>query len=120
MSHLYHLYQTRVQSYQNIFVALFLTGNVQINGAVANYIISSSIVVDANLRIVLLMWVDLSSHRLTVPIIGAVEGGGHVQKPSLIVVGWMDFIVVAIMDIALGDMRAYQILLGIVSVMKRI
>ena len=41
-------------------------------------------------------------------------------EPFLGVVGWMDFFVVSRMDTTLGNMKDYQILLGIVSVMKRI
>ena len=39
---------------------------------------------------------------------------------SLSAVGWMDFLVVARMDIDLGNMKAYQRLKGVFSVMKRI
>ena len=111
------LYKIQVQSYQNIVVALVLTGNCQINGAIVNYIIGSSIVVEFDLRTVLLVCMALSSHCLTVPSIGSGGGGGHVLKNYLSVVVWMNFWVVTRIDIALGNMKAYQRLLGIVSVM---
>ena len=41
-------------------------------------------------------------------------------KPSLSVAGWMNFLVVARMNNALGGLKTYQIMLGIVSVMTRI
>ena len=85
------LYQTQVQSYQNFVVAHTLTGNGQGNGAVVNYIIGLFVVVDSGLRTVLVVWMDLSSHCLTVPSIGAGEGVGNVLKPSLIVSGWTYF-----------------------------
>ena len=110
------LYQTQVQSYQNFVVAHTLTGNGQGNGAVVNYIIFLSIIVDSNLRTILLVWVALSYCRITVTIIGSGGGIGHVLNTSLIVVGWMIFLVVARMDIALGNLKTYQRMLGIVSI----
>ena len=120
LAHLYILYQTQVQSYRKIVVAHVRTGNVQWNGAVVNYIIGSSIIVDAELRTVLLVWMALSSHRLTFPSIGDGGGIGQVVNPSLRIFVWINFWVVAWVDIGLGNMKAYQRLLGIVSVMKRI
>ena len=117
MSRISILYQTQVQSYRNVVVALVLTGNSQRDGAVANYIIGSPVVVDADLKTVLLVWMALSSHCLTVPSIVSVGGEGNVIKPSLVVVGWMNFCVLARMDLALGYLKEYQRLLWIVSVM---
>ena len=37
LAHIYILYQTQFQSYQNVVVALFLTGNDQIYGSVKSY-----------------------------------------------------------------------------------
>ena len=54
------------------------------------------------------------------PSIGAGGRIGRVLKPYLIVVGQINFLVVARMDIALGNLKVYQILLGILSVMDRI
>ena len=85
------LYQTQVQSYQKFVVALVLTVNGQRDGTVVNYIIGLSVVVDSDLRNFLLALVDLSYHRLTVPSITAGRGLVHGLKPSLSVVGWMNF-----------------------------
>ena len=119
LAHLSILYQTKVQSYQNVFfvVAHTLTGNSRRNGIVVNYIIISSVVLDADLRTVLIVWMALCFHNLIMTSIG--DGGGirHVLKPSLSVVIWMNFCLVARMDIILGNMKMYQRLLGIVSVM---
>ena len=92
MSHLYILYQTQVKSYRNVIVTHILTGKIQINVAVVNYIIGSSVVVDADLRTVLLVWMDHSSHHLTATSI--VDGGGigHMLNVSVSVVRWMNFV----------------------------
>ena len=57
-----------------------LTGNSQRNWAFVNYIIGSSVVVDSDLRTVILVRMDFSSYRLTVTSIGAGVGIGHVLK----------------------------------------
>ena len=88
-AYLYHqsiLYQTQVQSYRKFLVALVLTGNGQRDSAVVNYIIGFFVILDVDLRTIVLVWVALSYHSLTVPIIGARGGrggGGHMLKPSL-------------------------------------
>ena len=66
-----------IYQYRNFVVSHVLTVNIQINDAVVNYIIRLSIVVDSDLRIVLLIWVDLSYYRLTVPSIGSGRGVGQ-------------------------------------------
>ena len=119
LSHLSISYQIQVESYRNAVVAHVLTGNVWRDGAIANYIIGSSLVVDADFRTVLLVWVDISSCRVTMTNIGA-GGGGRIIKPSPSAVIWMGFWVVASMDISFGNLKVYLILIGIVSVMTRI
>ena len=91
LDHLVILYQTQVQSYQNVVLVHVLPGNDQRNGAVINYIIGSSAVVDVNLKTVLLVWMALSSCRLTASIIDALVGIGNLLNPFLRVVGWMNF-----------------------------
>ena len=111
LAHIYILYQTQVQSFRNVVVVVViahvLTGNGQKNGAVFNYIIGSSVIVDADLRTALLFWVALSSHHFTVTSISAGGVIGHVLKPYLSVVGWMNFWVVARMDTTIGNMKVY-------------
>ena len=87
LSRLSILYQTQVQSYKNVFIALVLTGNSQIDGAAVNYIIGSPIVVDAELIIFLFVWMVISSRRLTMPSIVNGGGGGRGLNPYLSVVG---------------------------------
>ena len=120
LSHLSILYQTQVQSYKNVFIALVLTGNSQRDGAALKYIIGSPVVVDAELIIFLFVWMVISSRRLTMPSIVNGGGGGRGLNPYLSVVGWINFWVVTRMDIALGGLKAYQRLIGILSVMTRI
>ena len=120
MSHLCILYQTQFQSYRNVVVAHILTGNGQRNGTVVSYIIGSYVVVESDLRTVLLVWIALSSHCLTVPSIVARGCKGHVLNPYLSVVGWIIVLVVTSMDIALNNLKLHQRLLGVVSVMRRI
>ena len=69
---------------------------------------------------IFLVWINLSSHCLTVPSICIGQGINHVLNTSLSTVVRMSFWVFARLDIALGNLKAYQRLLGIVSVMNRI
>ena len=76
---------------KNFVITHVLTGNGRRNGAVVNYIIGSSAIVDTNLRTVLIVWMALYYRGLTVSSIGAGGGIWNVIKTYLSVVGWMNF-----------------------------
>ena len=76
---------------KNIVVSLVLTLNGERDGAILNLIIGSSVVVDSDIRNFLLVWIDISSHRLTVPIIGAGGGRWNMLKPYLTFFQWKLF-----------------------------